>query len=240
MHKVALITGAARRIGAGIAERLHRAGFNVALQCRDSLAEAAVLAARCNVTRPGSALVIPMALEDPTAPTRLLDATVHAFGRLDLLVNNASRYAPTPLGTISHGDWDHLLAVNLAAPFFLAQAGMPHLRATCGSIINISDIYGERPRREHSVYSITKAGLLMLTRSLAVELAPEIRVNAIAPGAILWPEHGAIDRQSVIEATPLHRLGAIDDIAQAVEYLVAADFVTGQILVVDGGRLATV
>lgn len=240
MNKVALITGAAKRIGAGIAERLHRAGLNVVIHYHHSAVQARDLTDRLNALRPDSAIDIGIALDDSSAPERLVETAVHAFGRLDVLINNASIYLPTPVGTITRTEWNELVAVNLAAPLFLAQAAVPQLRRRRGTIINIADIYGERPRRGHPVYSITKAGLIMLTRSLAIDLAPEIRVNAIAPGAILWPEQGTPDREPVLGATPLRRLGASDDIAQAVEYLVAADFMTGQVLAIDGGRLLTI
>jgi pteridine reductase len=240
MNKVALITGAAKRIGAGIADRLHRAGLNVVIHYHHSAAEARELTDRLNALRPDSAIDIGFALEDSSAPERLVETAVRAFGRLDVLINNASIYRPTPVGTITQAEWNELVAVNLAAPLFLAQAAAPQLRRQRGTIINIADIYGERPRRDHPVYSITKAGLIMLTHSLAIDLAPEIRVNAIAPGAILWPEHGTPDQELVLAATPLRRRGASDDIAQAIEYLVAADFITGQVLAIDGGRLLTI
>lgn len=238
MDKVALLTGAAKRIGAGIAERLHRGGYRLVIHYRDSATAAQQLVARLNAARPDSAIAIQAALEDPSASARLIEATLDAMQRLDVLVNNASQYRPTPLDTVPRAAWDEMLAVNLAAPMFLAQAAAPWLRRTRGTIVNIVDVYGEKPRQGYPVYSISKAGLIMLTRSLAVELAPEVRVNAIAPGAILWPEQGQVDRERVLAATPLRRLGRIEDIAQAVEYLIGAEFVTGHVLHVDGGRMA--
>jgi pteridine reductase len=196
------------------------------------------LVARLDGARPGSAVAIQAALEDHTAPERLIEATLGAFQRLDVLVNNASQYRSTPLGAITRSDWDGMLAVNLAAPMFLAQAAAPWLRRTCGAIVNIVDVYGERPRRGYPVYSISKAGLIMLTRSLAVDLAPEVRVNAIAPGAILWPEQGVVDREQVLAATPMRRLGTVEAVARSVEFLIGAEFITGHVLDVDGGRMA--
>ena len=209
------------------------------IHCHRSLDEAQRLAAELNAARDGSAAVICADLCDTQQLPRLVAQTCERFGGLDLLINNASSFYPTPLGSITLAQWGDLIGTNLQAPLFLAQAAAPHLRRTHGSLLNIVDIHGLRPLRDHAPYSAAKAGLIMLTRALARELAPEVRVNAIAPGAVLWPEAGMDQRRQdkILAQTPLHRSGSPDDIARAVLYFAAdAPFVTGQILAVDGGR----
>lgn len=236
---VALLTGAARRVGAVLADTLHAAGWSVAIHARQSRAEAAALCATLERRRPGSTLQLGGDLADIGVVQSLVSGTLERFGRLDALVNNASSFHPTPIGTATEADWDDLFASNAKAPFFLAQAAAPALRAQRGAIINITDIYAERPLANHTIYVMAKAALRMMTLSLARDLAPEIRVNAIAPGAILWPESGKpyTDQQALIARTPLQRAGEPADIARALMYLLRdAPFVTGEILKVDGGR----
>lgn len=236
---VALVTGAARRIGAVIARRLHAAGYDLALHCRRSRDELDALAHELERARPGSVLVLQADLGELDRLPALVEATVRRFGRLDALVNNASSFFPTPIGSATPAQWDDLFASNARAPFFLAQAAAPHLRAVRGAIVNLTDIYAERPLRQHTVYCMAKAALLMLTRSLAVELAPDVRVNAVAPGAILWPEDdGNTEAQKAMLArTPLARTGTPEEVAEAVRWLLRdASYSTGQVLYLDGGR----
>ena len=237
---VALVTGAARRIGAAIARRLHAGGHDLALHHLHSSDEMAALAGELEQVRAGSVLVLRADLAAPDRLPELVAATVGRFGRLDALVNNASAFHPTPLDTVTPSQWDALFAVNARAPFFLAQAAAPHLRAAHGAIVNLADVYAHRPLATHAPYSASKAALVSLTRALALELAPDVRVNAVAPGAILWPEHGqpAQAQQAILAATALGRAGAPDDIAAAVSWLLSAEagYVTGQVLHVDGGR----
>jgi pteridine reductase len=237
--KVALVTGAARRVGAAIARRLHAAGANVVLHYRGADAEAAQLEKELNAARAGSAMKLRGDLLAPVAPKALVDAALQRFARLDFLVNNASAFYPTALGEIEPGHWEELIGSNLRAPLFLAQAAAPHLALAAGAIVNIADIHAERPLKGYVVYSVAKAGLAALTRSLALELAPGVRVNAVSPGAIAWPEDGQFadgERSRIVATTPLRRTGLPEDIAQAVHFLCTAPFVTGQILAVDGGR----
>lgn len=236
---VVLITGAARRLGAVIAEHLHAAGYAIALHYRHSGREAAALGARLQAIRPGSCVVLPADLNDLAQLPVLIDRVLTHFGRLDALINNASAFYPTRFGSVAVADWDDLFASNAKAPFFLAQAAAPALKAAHGTILNLIDIYAERPLAAHSVYCMAKAALAMMTLSLAKELAPEVRVNGIAPGAVLWPETGkeAGDQAELIAKTPLRRVGSPADIAgAALFFLRDAPFVTGQILRVDGGR----
>ncbi len=237
--RTALVTGGARRIGAGIVRALHGAGAQVVIHCHRSLAAARALAAELEAARAGSTAVIACDLLDVAALPGLISNACERFGSLHLLVNNASTFYPTPLGCITLAQWDDLLGTNLRAPLLLAQAAAPELRRTQGALLNIVDIHGLRPLRDHAVYSVAKAGLIMLTRALARELAPEVRVNAIAPGPVLWPDAPMPEerKQEIIERTPLHRRGSPDDIARAVLFFASeAPFVTGQILAVDGGR----
>jgi len=236
---VVLVTGAARRIGAAIARRLHAEGFDLALHCRRSRSELDVLVAELERARPRSTLALDADLADPSRWTPLVDSALERFGRLDGLVNNASAFHATPLGSITAADWDELFAANARAPLFLAQAAAPALRATRGAIVNLVDIYAGRPLPGHSVYCMAKAALALATRALAQELAPEVRVNGVAPGAVLWPEQGSSDEQraALLARTPLARMGAPDDIAGAVLWLLRdAPYVTGEIVRVDGGR----
>ena len=237
--KVVLVTGAARRIGAAIARRLHAAGANVLLHYRGAEADAARLEAELNAARAGSAAKVKADLLAPIAPRALVSAAQERFGRLDVLVNNASTFYPTAMGSIEAGHWEDLVGSNLRAPLFLAQEAAPQLKKNGGAIVNVADIHAERPLKGYLVYSVAKAGLVALTRALALELAPEIRVNGVAPGAIAWPEDGQFEppeRDRIVASTPLARLGAPEEIARAVHFLATAPFITGQILAVDGGR----
>jgi pteridine reductase len=237
--KAVLITGAARRVGACIARTLHAAGAKVAIHHRGSVVEAESLAAELNASRAGSAILLQADLLDTARLPGLVDATLAAFGRLDVLVNNASTFYPTPVGTITEAQWDDLLGTNLKAPLFLSQAAAPALAASEGLILNIVDIHGMRPLKGFPVYSPAKAGLVMLTHSLARELSPQVRVNAIAPGPVLFPEEGLSEerKSDIIERTLLKRRGSPQDIAKAALFFAAdAPYVTGQVLAVDGGR----
>jgi pteridine reductase len=237
--RVALVTGAAHRIGAAIVRRLHAAGMDLAIHYRASANAAEILATELNALRPDSATTHQADLHDHAALASLVADAVAAHGRLDLLVNNASSFYPTPVDEATPAQWDELLGSNLRAPFFLAQAALPQLRATRGAIVNIVDIHAQRPLGGHPIYSIAKAGLAMLTKALARELGPEVRVNGVAPGAILWPESGLseAEQQAILDHAVLGRLGDPDDIARAVLYLYRdAGYVTGHVLPVDGGQ----
>jgi|SRR5579883_169651 len=237
--KAALITGAARRVGAAIARALHAAGASVVLHYRSSAEEAAALAEDLNRVRAGSATLAQCDLLEGTALAELAQAAATAFGGLDILVNNASSFYPTPVGDIEEHDWNDLIGTNLKAPLFLSQAAAATLRDRGGLIVNLADIHGMRPLRRHPVYCVAKAGLIMLTKSLARELGPQVRVNAIAPGPVLWPEDGvdAALRDEIIARTALKRIGSAEDVARAVLFFASeAPFVSGQILAVDGGR----
>ena len=237
--KAALVTGGARRVGAAIARRLHAAGAAVLLHYRDSESEAAKLEAELNALRPKSAAKVKAELLAPIAPRALVSAARDSFGRLDLLVNNASSFFPVEVGAIEASHWEELIGSNLRAPLFICQEAAPELAKQRGCIVNIVDIHAERPLRGYPLYSVAKAGLAALTRSLAVELAPAVRVNGVAPGAIAWPEDGQVDpaeRARIVATTPLARVGSPEDVAQAVHFLACAPYVTGQIIAVDGGR----
>jgi pteridine reductase len=237
--KVALVTGGARRVGAAIVRRLHGAGARVAVHYRGSEADAKELEAELEAARAGSVARIRRDLLEPGAPEALVAEVVERFGRLDVLVNNASIFYPRKVGRIEPRHWDELIGSNLRAPLFVAQSAAPHLKQARGAIVNITDIHAERPLKGFALYSVAKAGLAALTRSLALELAPEVRVNAVAPGAIAWPDDDKFDnaeRQRIVSTTPLGRIGSPEDIAQAVHFLATAPFVTGQTLAVDGGR----
>jgi len=237
--KVVLVTGAARRIGAAIVTRLHENGARVAIHYRGSADAADTLARQLNTVRPESAATFQADLLDTGRLAPLIDDVVAWGGRLDGLVNNASTFYPTPVGSITDDDWTDLMGSNLKAPLFLSQAAAPHLRQHQGAIINLVDIHAQRPLRNHPVYGPAKAGLAMLTRALAKDLAPAIRVNGVSPGAILWPEEGMSDsaRQTILRQVPLERPGDPADIAGCVLYLLRdAAYVTGQIIAVDGGR----
>ena len=238
--KVVLITGGAKRVGAATCRRLHAAGANLMLHYRESAGEARLLQAELNTGRKDSVSLIQADLLDLGKLQSLVDQTLQSFGRLDALVNNASSFFQTPVGEITPAQWEDLIGTNLRAPMFLAQAAAPALKKSQGAIVNITDIHAERPLKNYVVYSVAKAGLVGLTRSLARELAPEVRVNAVAPGPILWPDDDAFDelsRQRIISHTPLRREGTPEDIAKAVHFLLAdATYVTGDTINVDGGR----
>jgi pteridine reductase len=237
--KWALITGAGRRVGACIARTLHTQGANVVIHYKGSAAPASALAQELNAARAGSAFTKQCDLLENDALARMVSEIIARTRRLDVLVNNASSFYPTPVGSITIAQWEDLIGTNLRAPLFLSQAAVPHLRATQGAIVNLLDIHGVRPLRDHPVYGAAKAGLAMVTRSLARDLAPDVRVNGVAPGAVLWPDDGLADktRESIIRQIPMKRPGAPEDIASCVLYLVRdAPYVTGQIITVDGGR----
>lgn len=239
--KTVLVTGGAKRVGAAIVRRLHAAGANVAIHCRASLYDALALRAELNDVRPDSACAIQADLIDTAALWRVVDETVQQFGHLDALVNNASSFYPTPLENVNEQQWIDLLGTNLKAPLFLAQAAAPELRRRHGCIVNIVDIHADLPMRGHLLYNIAKSGLAGLTRALAQELAPQVRVNGIAPGVNLWPESEVWEdeerRRSLIAHTLLKRAGNPDDIARTAQFLIAdAPYITGQIIAVDGGR----
>ncbi|RMH89032.1 pteridine reductase [Lysobacter pythonis] len=236
---VALVTGGARRIGAAIARRLHADGYDLALHHFASGEAAATLAAELDMHRPGSTRVLAADLRQPARIPELVARTIDHFTRLDALVNNASAYYPTPFGTVTPAQWDELFAINARAPFLLAQAAAPHLAQRNGAIVNLVDAYAERPRPGIGAHAASKAALAGVTRALAVELAPRVRVNGIAPGAILWPEDGidpALQAQ-LLARTPLARAGSVEEVAEAVRWLLRdAGYLTGEILRLDGGR----
>ena len=241
--KVVLITGGAKRVGAASARLLHAAGANLMIHYRSSATEARALQDELNAIRADSVTLIQADLHDTGGLPGLVHQTVATFGGLDVLLNNASSFYPTPVGDITERDWADLMGTNLKAPMFLSQAAAPELKKRHGCIINITDIHAERPMKSHVVYSVAKAGLVGLTKSLARELAPEVRVNGIAPGPILWPEGDSnfdeVSRQRIISHTMLKRAGDPHDIALAVRFFAMdTHFVTGQILAVDGGRSA--
>jgi pteridine reductase len=241
---VALVTGAARRIGAAIVRQLHADGYDIALHYRGSSDEAVALAAELEHLRRGSMLLLQADLADFDRLADIVAGTLGRFGRLDALVNNASAFFPTPFGTTTPAQWDTLFGANVRAPYFLAQAAAPHLASVGGAIVNLVDIHGERPLRDHAVYGMSKAALIQMTHALALELAPHVRVNAVAPGAILWPDAGATgegksasEQSAVLARVPLRRTGTPDEIAEAVRWLLrAATYTTGQVVRVDGGR----
>jgi pteridine reductase len=240
---VILITGAARRVGAEIARTLHAAGACVAIHYRSSAHEAETLAAELNAARADSAAAFKADLLDVVALPPLVAAVVARFGRLDGLVNNASSFFPTKVGAVDTAAWDDLIGSNLKAPLFLAQAAAPYLSAAAGCIVNITDVHAERPLKGFPVYCAAKGGLLNLTRSLAIELAPAVRVNAVAPGPIEWPDDDVsfppAERAAIVEHTLLKRVGSPADIARTVKFLVFdAPYITGQVINVDGGRTA--
>lgn len=239
--RVALITGAARRIGAEICQHLHQAGFRVALHYNSSAADAQQLCDELNRIRPNSAIALRADLCKLQELQQLARAASEAWGRVDVLINNASSFFPTPVGEITEQDWDNLFGTNVKAPLFLSQALAEELRIRRGCIINLADIHAERPLAAHPVYCAAKAGTIMLTKSLAKELAPHVRVNAIAPGAILWPEQdGELsedDKQKILRKIALKRIGSPTDIARTIRFLITeAPYITGQIIAVDGGR----
>ena len=240
--KTVLVTGAAKRVGHSIACELHAAGASIMVHYRTAAAEADKLVAELNARRSNSAICQQADLLDVAALSELVERTVAHFGRLDALVNNASSFFATPLGSIDLAVWDDLIGSNFKAPLFLTQAAAPHLKAVRGAVVNIADIHAERPLAGYPLYCAAKAGLIGLTRALAIELAPEVRVNAVAPGPILWPDESVIDeaaRQRIVAHTLLKRSGDPQDIARTVRFLLEdASYVTGQIINVDGGRTA--
>ena len=239
--KVVLITAGAKRVGAAICRKLHLRGASLMVHYRSSLEEAQGLETELNQIRPGSVALVQADLLDISQIPRLISQTIQKFGKLDALINNASSFFATPVGAVTEAGWDDLIGSNLKAPLFLSQEAAPHLKNQLGCIVNIVDIHADRPLKNYVIYSSAKAGLSSLTRSLALELAPEIRVNGVSPGPILWPENDEWKdlsvRQSIISKTLLKRMGEPDDIARTVLFLIAdAPYVTGQIIVVDGGR----
>jgi len=238
--KVALVTGSARRIGAMTVQALHQAGATVVVHYRNSVKDAEELAAKLNSIRPDSCYLQQAELSDISQLSKMIDDIIRQAGRLDILINNASTFFATPLGEITEEHWDNLMGSNLKAPLFLSQASAPELMKNHGCIVNMVDIHGIRPLKEHSVYSSAKAGLLMLTQSLARELGPNVRVNGVAPGAILWPENesGTNEQSAILKKTCLKREGSPEDITKAILFLVCdADYITGHVIPVDGGRL---
>jgi pteridine reductase len=238
-RKTVMITGGARRVGATIARTLHAAGANIVLHFRRSSREAGALVTELNDARRGSAALVQADLLETIRFPDLIATAVKTFGQLDVLINNASSFYPTPIGEIAEQHWNDLVGTNLKAPLFLSQAAAPALRLTQGLILNLADIHGMRPLRRYTTYCVAKAGLIMLTKSLARELGPHVRVNAIAPGPVMWPEDGTDKalRKKIIDRTLLKRSGSPDDVARAALFFCTeAPFVTGQILAVDGGR----
>ena len=239
--KIILITGGTRRIGETICRKLHSEGMNLMVHYRSSEREAQVLQTELNQIRSGSVALIQADLLELAQLPTLVNKTINHFGRIDSLINNASSFYSSPIGKITEKSWNELIGCNLKAPLFLSQAAAPHLKKQHGCIINIIDIHSEWPLNKYIVYSVAKGGLTTLTRSLALELAPEVRVNGVSPGPILWPENGEWSdqetRQHIINRTLLKRIGKPNDIAKAVFFLISdAPYITGQILAVDGGR----
>lgn len=237
-NPVVLITGAAHRIGATTARLLNAHGYNIVLHYRNSRKAAQELQKELNQLREDSVIIIQSDLHATSGLPALIEESAKVWGRLDVLVNNASSFYPTPMGTVNEDQWEDLMGSNLKAPFFLSQAAASHLKKHQGCIINIVDIHADRPLKKYPVYSMAKAGLVMMTRALAGELGPDIRVNAIAPGAILWPENiDEVTKQRIISRTFLKRKGEPDDIARAILFLIRdAKYMSGQVLTVDGGR----
>ena len=239
IKKTALVTGGAKRIGASTSRLLHEAGYNIIIHYRRSQQSANELADELNAARPYSAKIIQADLNDETIYKQLIQQSFQCWNRLDVLVNNASSFYPTPVGSITLEDWDKLINSNMKAPLFLAQAAAPHLKQTQGNIINMIDVHGQRPMKDHAVYCAAKAGLSMITQSLAKDLGPDIRVNGVAPGAILWPDNDMPEnmKKLILERTALKRPGQPIDIAKTILFLARdADYITGQIIAVDGGR----
>lgn len=239
--KVVLITGGARRVGGAISRRLHAAGANLVVHYRSSGMQAHALQDELIQARPDSVVLVQGDLLNPGNLAGLIKDAVKAFGRLDHLINNASSFYPTPIGEITEKAWDDLIGTNLKAPLLLSQAAAPELRKHHGTIVNLIDIHAEFPMKNYVIYNVAKGGLVALTRSLARELGPEVRVNGVAPGTIIWPDDEAwrdeLARQRIVNQTALKRIGEPDDIAKTVEFLLtSAPYITGQVLAVDGGR----
>jgi pteridine reductase len=240
-QKVVLITGGARRVGAAMCRMLHASGANIMLHYRSSGEDARALQAELNAARPDSVALVQADLLNLSLVPSVVSETVGRFGGLDVLVNNASSFFPSPMGEITEQAWEDLVGTNLKTPLFLSQAAAPHLKRSHGSIVNIVDIHADRPTRSFAVYSAAKGGLMALTRALACDLAPEVRVNGISPGVILWPEDerwsDELARQRIIHTTLLKRVGEPDDIARTARFLIYdAPYITGQVIAVDGGR----
>ena len=240
-NKVVLITGGAKRVGAAICRKLHAEGFHLMIHYRSSIKEARALQAELNLQRASSVAIIQGDLLNTAGLPNLVAETVNHFGRLDVLINNASTYYASEIGDIDETKWYDLIGSNLKAPLFLSQAAAVELRKNHGCIVNITDMHVERPKKGYIIYSVAKAGLVTLTKSLAHELSPEVRVNAVAPGPVQWPENNPqfdeVYRQRVISQTLLKRVGKAEDVAKAVKFLIAdAPFITGHVLAVDGGR----
>ena len=239
INKWVLITGGAKRIGARIARTLHAEEMNLVIHFNTSSDDANKLCSELNSIRNNSAIAIGSNLTNQTEVESLITKVIETTGQLDVLINNASTFYPTPIEDITLDDWDNLMGTNLKAPLFLCKHAAPHIKESKGCIINMVDIHASKPLKNHPIYGSAKSGLVMLTRSLAKDLAPEVRVNGIAPGMILWPENGPSEetKQKVIDQIPLKRSGEPNDIAQTVLFLIAhADYITGQIIAVDGGR----
>jgi pteridine reductase len=237
--RVALVTGAAKRLGAAIARGLHAEGASVVIHFHRSAEDATQICTELNSVRTDSCSTVQADLLDAAGLGAVVAGAAERFGRLDILINNASSFYPTPLGTVTTGQWDDLIGTNLKAPLFLAQAATPYLQQHGGLIINMIDIHAQRPLPQHPVYCVAKAGLAMLTRSLARELGPQVRVNGIAPGPVLWPAAGMANalKEEIVAKTLLKRAGSPEDIVRAVLFFAKdAPYVTGQILAVDGGR----
>ncbi len=240
-NKVVLITGGAKRVGACISRELHAHGANLMIHYNTSNKEAKALQAELNLKRKDSVSIIQGDLLNMSVVSSLPAETVKRFGQLDILINNASTYEPTEIGNINEDNWQDLIGSNLKAPVFLCQSAAKELKKNKGCIINITDMHIESPKKGYVVYSVAKAGLVTLTKSLATELSPHVRVNAVAPGPVLWPENNPqfdeVYRKRVISQTLLKRIGDPSDIANAVKFLAAdAPFITGHVLAVDGGR----
>ena len=240
-EKVALITGGARRVGAAICRLLHASSVDLMVHYRRSADAARALQSELNAARADSVALVQADLLNLSSLPTMVAETVRQFGRLDVLINNASSFFPTPVGDITEQEWDDLVGTNLKTPMFLSQAAAPHLRRNQGCIVNIVDIHADRPMRNHVVYSLAKGGLVALTRSLASELGPEVRVNGVSPGVIMWPEDDRwadeLARQRIVQSTLLKRVGDPEDVARTVRFLVFdAPYITGQIIAVDGGR----
>lgn len=240
-NKVVLITGAAKRVGASIAQFCHQQGMRLAIHYRESAQQASILCANFNQLRPNSAIALAADLRDNDKLEHLISQVVNEWGQLDVLINNASSFYPMPLAKVTPSVWEDVMASNLKAPFFLSQLAASYLKKQQGCIINLVDIQAQRPLKNYSVYCIAKAGLVMLTKSLAKELGPDIRVNAIAPGIVLWPddetEFNEVLREKIVARNALKRVGTPQDIANTAVFLINhADFITGQIIAVDGGR----
>ena len=239
--KVVLVTGGAKRVGAAICRRLHAAGASLLVHYRSSAIEARALQVELNARRPDTVAVAPADLLKVASCGQLVKAALKQFERLDAVVNNASSFYATAVGEITEQAWDDLVGTNLKAPLFLAQAAAPELKKHHGCIVNVVDIHVDLPMRNHAVYTAAKGGLAALTRALARDLGPEVRVNGIAPGTILWPDdetwRDEVARQRIINQSALKRIGEPDDIARTVQFLIAdAPYITGQIIAVDGGR----